>query len=275
MQYGLDVATLGEGADPRRVVELALAAEEAGWDGFFLWDSWAFVDGTPSGDPWVMLAAIAQATTQLRLGTLIIPLARRRPQVVANMLATLDLLSNGRMIFGAGLGGDPHEFAAFGEPADGKTRAAMLDEGLELVARWLEGERVTHHGAHYTVNDVAMVPRGVQQPRMPIWIGAERGKALQRAARWDGWGIYTVDVNGDTVRDAASVAQSLATIRQHRAELGKDMQGYDVVVTGATQPGDSVEEYRAVGATWWLETLHLMRLPFNELMVRVVAGPPR
>jgi alkanesulfonate monooxygenase SsuD/methylene tetrahydromethanopterin reductase-like flavin-dependent oxidoreductase (luciferase family) len=275
MQYGLDVANQGVAADPRRVVELALAAEAAGWDGLFLWDHWGFAWGMPSGDPWVMLAAVAQATTRLHLGTVVTPLARRRPQMVANSVATLDLLSNGRMVLGAGLGGVPAEFAAFGEPTDGKTRAAMLDEGLDVVSRLLAGERVNHQGKYYTVNDVQLQPRGLQLPRVPIWIGAESGNALRRAARWDGWVIYTVDTRGVVVRSAAEVAQTLATIRQYRDEAGMTMAGYEVVVTGASEAGEGVEAYRASGATWWLETLHGMRESFDMLMARVEAGPPR
>ena len=279
MQFGLDVANLGVMADARRVVDLAQAAEAAGWDGLFLWDHWGFVSGTPAGDPWVMLAAVAQATTRLRLGTAITPLARRRPQMLANTLASLDLLSNGRMVFGAGLGGAVEEFAAFGEPTDAKRRAAMLDEGLAIMARWLEGERVSHQGTHYTVNDVQLVPRGVQTPRMPIWLGAESGNALRRAARWDGWVIYTVDTRGEVVRDVAEVARLLAKIRQYREEAGKDMAGFDVVVTGASTPGasklgESVQGIREIGTTWWLETLHGMRFSFEELLAHVQAGPP-
>jgi alkanesulfonate monooxygenase SsuD/methylene tetrahydromethanopterin reductase-like flavin-dependent oxidoreductase (luciferase family) len=275
MQFGLDVANQSVAADPRRVVELALAAEQAGWEGLFVWDHWGFAWGMPSGDPWVMLAAVAQATTKLRLGTVITPLARRRPQVVANTLATLDLLSNGRMVFGAGLGDVPEEFAAFGEPTDGKIRAAMLDEGLDIVARLLAGERVNHQGRYYSVHDVKLEPASLQQPRIPIWIGAESGNALRRPARWDGWVIYTVDSRGRVVRSPADIAQTLATIRQYRSDAGFELHGYDVVVTGASQPGEKMDAYRAIGATWWLETLHGMRIGFDELMARVVAGPPR
>ena len=274
MQFGLDVANLGVAADPRRVVELALAAEQAGWDGFFVWDHWGFAWEMPSGDPWVMLAAVAQATTTLRLGTAITPLPRRRPQMVANTLATLDLLSNGRMVFGAGIGGVPQEFAAFGEPVDGKIRAAMLDEGLEVLARLLAGERVHHRGQYYTVNDIQLQPRGLQTPRIPIWIGATSGNALRRAARWDGWVIYTVDSHGEVVRSAGEVAKTLAEIRRAREETGT-VSHYDVVVTGTTLPDGNVDDYRAIGATWWLETLHGMRVDFDTLLARVLAGPPR
>jgi probable F420-dependent oxidoreductase len=275
MLYGLDVANQGAGSDPRWVIELAQAAEHAGWDGLFMWDHWSFAWGMPSGDPWVILAAVAQATSRLRLGTAITPLSRRRPHVVANTLATLDHLSNGRMVFGAGLGGVLAELAAFGEVTDAKTRAAMLDEGLEVVARLLAGEKVSHHGAYYMIDNVQLLPDSLQRPRMPIWIGAESGNALRRAARWDGWVIYTVDSQGKVVNSAADIAQSLAKIQQYRRDAGKDGMPYDVVVTGASHPGEHVEEYAALGATWWLETIHGMRVGVDEIMDRVQAGPPR
>ena len=120
MRYGLNVCTLGEYADPRLVVDVAGAAEEAGWESLFVWDHLGFAWGVPSGDPWVTLSAVAQATSRLRIGTGVTPLARRRPQVVANTVACLDRLSGGRVVLGAGLGGVPVEFAAFGESDDRK-----------------------------------------------------------------------------------------------------------------------------------------------------------
>src|SRR5262245_17495913 len=92
LRYGVDICTLGQFAEPARVVELARAAEAAGWEAVFVWDHLAFAWGVPSGDPWVLLAAVAQATTRVRLGTAVTPLPRRRPAVVANAVATLDRL---------------------------------------------------------------------------------------------------------------------------------------------------------------------------------------
>jgi alkanesulfonate monooxygenase SsuD/methylene tetrahydromethanopterin reductase-like flavin-dependent oxidoreductase (luciferase family) len=116
MRYGIVTANLGEYADPRLAIRLARAAEEAGWEAFFVWDHLGFVWGSASSDPWISLSAVAVSTTHLRLGTAITPLARRRPQVVANALGSLDLLSDGRTMFGAELGGMTQEFSAFGEP---------------------------------------------------------------------------------------------------------------------------------------------------------------
>ena len=165
MRYGIVMANLDDYADPRVAVRLARAAETAGWEALFVWDHLAFVRGVPSGDPWVILSAIAASTTHLKLGLAVTPLARRRPQVVANALASLDLLSGGRLVFGAGLGGNPEEFTAFGEPGDAKKRAAMLDEGLKILDGLWSGEAVTHHGSHYAVEGISLAPLPLQRPR--------------------------------------------------------------------------------------------------------------
>src|ERR671912_2194856 len=113
MRYGIVTANLGDYVDPRVAVRLARAAEAAGWEAFFVWDHLGFVRGVPSGDPWVILAAVAASTEHLKLGFAVTPLARRRPQVVANALTSLDLVSDGRVVFGAGPRGVPAAFTTF------------------------------------------------------------------------------------------------------------------------------------------------------------------
>ena len=121
------------------LVELACEAEEAGWDGFFIWDhissstEWKVPVGkklvpiayAPYADPWVALAAIALKTKRIRIGALVTPLARRRPWKLARETVSIDHLSNGRLIVGAGLGGTVEEFETFGE--DQKRLPQILD----------------------------------------------------------------------------------------------------------------------------------------------------
>ena len=274
MHYGIVTANLGDYADPRVAVRLARAAEAAGWEAFFVWDHLGFVRGVPSGDPWVILSAVAASTTHLKLGLAVTPLARRRPQVVANALASLDLLSGGRIVFGAGLGGNPEEFTAFGEPGDAKERAAMLDEGLAVLDGLLSGEVVTHRGPHYAVEGVSLAPLPLRRPRIPIWIGGEGAPALRRAARWDGWLAPATSLDGTPTmsKGPERVAEMVATIRRHRtttAPLEVAIDGY----SGADDPA-LPRSYGATGATWWLESIHGTRGPLDEMMVRVQAGPP-
>src|SRR4029077_19393623 len=142
--------------------------------------------------------AIAASTTRVRLGTAVTPVARRRPQVLAHQVATLDNLSGGRVTFGAGLGGATWEFGKCGEPVDAKWRAAMLDEGLDLLRRFWSGEEVTHDGEHYTVDGVTLAPAPAQA-RVAISLGGTRPASLRRAARFDGWLADSADPTGMTL----------------------------------------------------------------------------
>jgi alkanesulfonate monooxygenase SsuD/methylene tetrahydromethanopterin reductase-like flavin-dependent oxidoreductase (luciferase family) len=268
LRHGLCIANVGSYSDPRVTAGLAAAAERSGWDGVFVWDHLAFVWGPPAADPWVVLTAIACATERIRLGTAVTPVARRRPQVLAQTVATLDVLSGGRVVFGAGLGGSASEFGRFGEPEDPLIRAEMLDEGLDLLRLLWAGEEVRHRGRHYVVDDVTLAPLPFQE-RVPIWIGGNRPASLRRAARWDGWVADSADPSGMTL-SPADVARGLETIRAQRTADAP----FDLAVLGHGDLAD-LAAYEAAGATWWLESLHDMRGPLAEMEALVTAGPPR
>ena len=129
-------------SDPHVVVDIAADAESAGWDGVFLWDhvTWnpAWGGTPPMADPWMCLAAAATATFRVLLGTVVTSLPRRRPQIVARQVVTLDHLSGGRAVLGVGIGED-FEYQAYGEPV--QARGARLDEGLEIVTRLLSVDK--------------------------------------------------------------------------------------------------------------------------------------
>ena len=136
MRHGLYVAPFGELSDVRALAAVAAEAEASGWDGLFVWDHVMTFDGLAVADPWIALTAVALSTERLRLGAMVTPLARRRPWDVARQVAVLDHLSDGRMVFGAGLGGDSRrELSAFGEERDPRARAALLDEALDARDR--------------------------------------------------------------------------------------------------------------------------------------------
>ena len=199
MQYGIDLPNMGGVGDPRLLAEIAREAEEAGWDGVFIFDSllspnWneQFPDDPAKQatvDPWIALAAMAMRTERVRLGTMITPLSRRRPWKVARETVTLDHLSNGRLILPVGLGSvDDGGYANVGEETDRKTRARMLDEALEIVAGLWSGEPFSFEGEHYRVKEMTFLPRPAQSPRIPVWVvGAwPRERSMRRTLRWDG-----------------------------------------------------------------------------------------
>ena len=265
VRHGICVANIGTYSDPRVTAELASSAEAAGWEAVFVWDHLGFVWGPPAADPWVTLAAVAAATSRVRIGTAVTPVARRRPQVLAQQVATLDLLSGGRVVFGAGLGGVASEFERFGEPADARARAERLDEGLELLRRLWSGQEVRHHGPHYVVDGVTLAPTPVQE-RVPVWIGGNRPASLRRAARWDGWLADNADPR---TFSADELRNRLRTIHDARESDGP----FDVAVLGEAGRVDPAD-YAAAGATWWLENLHDRRGSPAEIRAVVEAGPP-
>jgi alkanesulfonate monooxygenase SsuD/methylene tetrahydromethanopterin reductase-like flavin-dependent oxidoreductase (luciferase family) len=158
VRYGLSLPNIG---DLDLLLELGVEAERHGWDGFFLWDQMGFLKGVevPVFDPWVALAALAERTERIRLGTMVTPIARRRPWKLARETVTLDHLSRGRLILGVGLGFPPDaDFELLGEDPDERVRAAKLDEGLEVLARLWSGEEVGFEGEHYRVRETRFLP---------------------------------------------------------------------------------------------------------------------
>ena len=273
MHFAIEVVPYGMYANPLNVIALAQASERAGWEGLFVWDHLGYVSGIPGSDPWITLAAVSATTSTLKVGVEISPIPRYRPHVLIQALVTLDLLSQGRVIFGAGLGHVPEEFSLFGESADLKQRAAMLDEGLDVLDCFMSGNPVTHHGEHYTVDNVTLIPLPVQRPRIPIWIGGRSHPALRRAARWDGWVMSGAGSGGKMKRTPEELADKVAEIYKNRSNVNP----IDIAISGysiPTQPSIA-RQYELAGATWWLESLSEERGSVDEMLARVAAGPPQ
>ncbi len=259
------------------ILNLAVAADQAGWDGLFLWDHITWFAPAPMVDPWITLGAIAGRTRNLRLGTIVTPLPRRRPQVVARQLVTLDHLSKGRAVLGVGLGGDAQGFTAFGEEFNYKLLAEKLDEALDVITGLWSGEAVSHHGKHYKVDDVIFLPKPIQAPRIPIWVGGESTGALKRASRYEGWVIGgpapSADEKGLSLEQ---VSKAIEKIRQYR---GKD-DPFDVVY-GMEFPEEeqllkeAIQKADSVGVTWLLEGIYGLRYTEEQALERVKKGPPR
>jgi alkanesulfonate monooxygenase SsuD/methylene tetrahydromethanopterin reductase-like flavin-dependent oxidoreductase (luciferase family) len=279
MKYGLDIPTAGTYASARILAELAAEAEEAGWDGFFIWDV-LFADSqvaVPVVDPWIALAAIAMRTRHIKIGAFLTPLPRRRPWQVARETVALDLLSDGRLIFGAALGYQALDFTAFGEEFDARIRAEKLDEGLEVLKGLWSGETFSFHRKHYSVNDVCFLPKPLQVPRIPVWLagGWPKRKPLRRAANWDGIYLMTINQKTGELLTPEEVSEIAAYLQANRE--GNDP--FDIAVNGET-PGDQdkaaeiVRPYYESGATWWVE-YEGSRQTFEQYRERIRRGPPR
>jgi alkanesulfonate monooxygenase SsuD/methylene tetrahydromethanopterin reductase-like flavin-dependent oxidoreductase (luciferase family) len=241
MKRGIFVAPFDELADPRLLAELARDAETAGFDGFFLWDHVDYrAPVTAILDPWVCMAAIAVATERVLIGPLITPPPRRRVHKLARETVTLDLLSGGRLVFGAGLGSDNSgEFSHFGEEADPKARAVLLDEGLAELQRYWDG---------------GFKPAPAH--RIPIWLAARwpNRRPVRRAARFDG--LFPIDLPGP---------DALAELR---AEVPPPP--FDIIVDN--EPGTDLAPWAEAGATWCL-TGFSNQPQIDEVRAAIAAGP--
>ena len=269
VQRGLFLPPFDGLADPGVVADVAVEAEAAGWDGLFVWDHLIFTEPVRAiADPWICCAAIAARTSRIQFGPMVTPLSRRRPQVVARQAVSLDRLSGGRLILGFGLGddGSVRELSRFGEVSDARSRAAILDERLEVLRGLLSGEEVDHDGPHGTAQRVTFLPTAVRPGGIPIWIGGRwpNRAPLRRAARHDGVFVIAVEAPGDL----AAARQAVAGFRERQ---GGAMAGFEVVVRLA--PGADVVPWADAGATWALTQLGPYGLEPAEVWAVVRAGP--
>jgi alkanesulfonate monooxygenase SsuD/methylene tetrahydromethanopterin reductase-like flavin-dependent oxidoreductase (luciferase family) len=213
----------------------------------------------------VTLAAVATATEAITLGPMVTALPRRRPAKVARETTTLDRLSGGRLVLGVGIGSDRfgREYSAFGEVDDDRTRAAMLDETLAILADAWSGEPVRHAGEHHRVDDVTFEPRPVRG-RVPVWVAGFAGntRPIRRAARHDGY--FPVNVTSPD-----QLAEIVSVVREQREG---DDRPYDVAAE--LVPGRDPAPYAAAGATWTLSDLAPDGLTLDRLRGVIADGPP-
>jgi probable F420-dependent oxidoreductase len=184
-----DQSVLGE-HEPGRLVALARRAEQLGLDSVWAGDSPV---SRPRMDPLLLLAAAAQATERVALGTAVLLPALRHPILLAHQLATLDRLSGGRLIAGMG-GGFPNpntraQFAAVG--IGFARRISRMEESIDAMRQLWLGEAVSYKGEHFAFEDVRITPPPSRPGGPPIWLAASGGPALRRVARLaDGWLPY-------------------------------------------------------------------------------------
>jgi F420-dependent oxidoreductase-like protein len=286
--------------------DACLAAEHAGWDSIWL-DDHLLSDEAAWTDPklegWTALAAVASLTTRARLGLLVSSTTFRTPGLIAKLATTLDHVSAGRFVLGLGGGWFEREHDAFGiDFGEGfGERLDRLDEATMLIRRLVDGERVTHRGRFYEMNDALCEPRPVQ-PRLPILIGGSgRSKTLRTTARYaDVWNAYgspdrfielgavlderCAEVGRDpheiertvtthsVIRDSADVAMEVwreaARVHDLEGKLGSD--GSDRGLSFGGPPDEFADLVARYGAAGIDEVIVVFRHPFDmETMERV------
>ena len=261
-------------ADARDAVDLAVMAEEHGWEGFFVWEPvWGI-------DAWMCLAAAAVRTERILLGTMLSPLSRMRPWKIAGEVATLDCLSGGRAILSVGLGAADTGFHQFGEETDMRVRAELMDEALDIVTGLWRGQPFSYSGRHYTVEPCDFFPPP-SPIRQTVWVVGLWGskKSMSRATKYQG---LLPSVRGDDGKWRKMVPEDVRQMREFATNAGCG-SGYDIVVEGTT-PGDDrqaardeVEQWQAAGATWWIESqwhVQSEQDAAERVKARIRQGPP-
>jgi len=269
------------GGPAREQVALARAADDAGWDGVFTFDGIHVGDDVEIHDPFALLAAFAVATSRVRLGAIVHPLARRKPWEVARQATTVDRLSGGRLVLPVGLGAvDDAGFARVGDVADRRTRAERLDESLEILTGLWGGEPFGYQGRHFRFEPLAFRPTPVQRPRIPIWVvglwGSER--SMSRVVRYDGY-LPNLPLDQGGGPGAVVAPETVRAMRAWLDDRGGD-HPIDLVIDGTTSGTDKtaatdrVSLLAEAGATWWIETDWTTLGDVAALRSRIDAGPP-
>jgi len=261
--------------DAHTAAGYAHQAELAGWDGFFVWEPvWGI-------DAWVSLTAAAMRTSHIRLGTMLTPLSRMRPWRLASETATLDNLSNGRVILSVGLGALDTGFRQFGEVTNRRKRAELLDEGLDILTGLWKGQPFNYQGKHYKIKETGFYPPPppMQQPRIPIWVvGAwPFEKSMQRALRFDG--LLPVAMHPRTHKIQEMTPPLLRQIADYCIDRQSGNHVYDVIWEGMTpgtdaaQAAEIVNLWKEAGATWWNEAMWGVD-DQAVVLERIQQGPP-
>jgi probable F420-dependent oxidoreductase len=265
MDIGVHLPHVGPQATRETIRTFARRMEELGYDSLWVSDHVVIprqyesrYPYHPSGqlgwtelpllEPVATLLFVAGVTERVRLGTTVLVVPMRNPVLHAKLLATLDVLSGGRLIFGAGVGWLREEFEALDEPFD--HRGARMDEYLTVIKRLWTEDDPSFEGRFYrlSLSNVACFPRPVQQPHPPLYIGGNTEPALRRAARI-----------GDSWHAAGSppeeIEAALPKLQQYVREAGRDPAAVPVTVRIPVRAGDDattldrLRRYRDLGVT--------------------------
>ena len=242
--FGCSLPTRGAMSSPESLRSLAQRAEDLGFDSVWVSDHIILprhieslypyaVDGAPTFqpddpyyEPLAALSFLAGCTQRVRLGTHVLILPFRNPVVTAKMLATLDVLSGGRLILGVGVGWMEEEFEALGLDTFHQ-RGEVTDEYIQLYKElWTKDEPV-FNGKHYQISGSGFQPKPVQKPHPPIWIGGHTGPAIRRAAKYgDGW--MPIGLRPPAILEPEELAGKIARLRTLTGQAGRPEDAVEV-----------------------------------------------
>ena len=260
VKFGVSLPSRGPMASPDGLKSLAQRAEDLNFDSVWVSDHVilprkvdSFYPYAPDGvptflpdedyyEPLAVLNFLAGCTQRVRLGTHVLILPYRNPVLTAKILATLDVLSEGRVILGAGVGWMEEEFQALGLNTY-LERGAVTDEYIELYKElWTKDEPV-FHGKYYQLSGSGFQPKPVQKPHPPIWIGGHTGPAIRRAAKYgDGW--FPIGLRPPAILEPEELAGKIDRLRALTARAGRPADAVEVVFSSNVTFDNNAEPSR-------------------------------
>ena len=232
--------------DPVAFKDFAQAVEGMGYDYILLYE--AIVDAkVPAGwnEPFTLMSYLGGVTSKLEFATGVSVLAARQTALVAKQVAAVDLLTNGRLRFGVGLGGNDVEYQAMG--VDMANRGERIEEQITVLRKLWTEDFVTFEGKYHKLQEAGIYPKPVQQP-VPIWLGGGSDAVMRRIARiGDGWMMY-----GETPENAK---EKVATLRTYIQEAGRKPEHVQLNIVGVEIGADKdwgqvIADWQAVGVTY-------------------------
>lgn len=273
---------------PEIYENIAIEAEGSGYDSFFVTDHFLRphapkdmkVSQNATIEAWVLLSYIAAKTKSIKLGTAVTPMPLRKPELLAKMVASVDILSEGRVILGVGAGWDRPEFEAYGRWYPSGERVDRTREGIELVKKLWTESVVDYDGTYYKAKDVVCEPKPVQKGGPPIWLGAIHDRMLKLTGDLaDGW--FPGRAVGATVEHYAQAVPKIkeaAKIVGRKEPIMYGLMGYFVepnaslalpAIGTTDKAAELIESYRNLGC----EYLAVMFFPVDKFqqMMRTFA----
>lgn len=275
MKFGIYAPNFGNTfGNPKHVTKLATEAEKAGWDGFFLWDHIIYTDeGYPDMiDPLITLTSVAENTETIHIGTTVTPITRRRPWKLARETVTLDILSEGRLILGVGLGVS-NEFSLMNEETNPKIMAKMAEEHLEILNGLWSGEEYSYEGKYYKLDKVKFLPKPFQKPRIKLWGAGTWPKKgpFRRAAKLDG--VIPLSMDYTKPLTPSDFRNMIKYMKKHGLEYPYDVVNISFDASKNSEKRDSILEFRDVGVNWWLELVSDWNGGYDKIKEIIMNGP--
>jgi len=274
MKFGIYAPNFGNTfGNPKLITKLAIEAEKSGWDGFFLWDHIIYTEGFPNTvDPFIALTSVAENTEKIHIGTTVTPVTRRRPWKLARETVTLDILSEGRLILGIGLG-NPSEFSVMNEETNLRIMAQMADEQLEILNGLWSGEEFSYTGKHYKIDKVKFLPRPVQRPRIKLWGAGTWPKKgpFKRAAKLDGVVPLKAGYRNPLTPD--DYRKMIEYMKKHGLRSPYDIVEISFDATKSDDKQRTILDFQDAGVNWWLELVSDWTGSYEQIKDIIMQGP--